>query len=107
MRSKVLARNPGIAHNSNPGTRLHINASLFIAHREGMVSTELVPYFMHYIINIEIIPLWNSISRRGKPTSFLIVNTNATDTAGIATTAGCAKKVADIIISGTDNRGQS
>src|SRR5882724_2536490 len=98
MWSEVLAGNTSITHNSNPGTRFHINASAFIAHGESMVSTQLVPYLMHYIIDIEIISLWNSIGRRSKATSFLIVYTNTTDTTGIAAATGCPEQVANIII---------
>ena len=71
-----------------------------------MISTQLVSYFMHYIIYIEIIALRNSVSRGGDATAFRTIHTNATDATRIAAATRSSKHVAYIIICFADHVGE-
>ncbi len=63
-----------------------------------MISAHLMSYFMHDIINIEIIALRYSVGRRSNSASFHPVNTNAADTARVSAAARSAEHMTDVII---------
>ena len=68
-----------------------------------MVGTQLVTDFMGYIVDVEIIALGNAICRGSDAAAFAIdcsisVDTDTTDTAGIATTTGRTEHVSDIVV---------
>ena len=62
-----------------------------------MIGAKLMAYFMHYIVDIEIITLWDPIGRGCDTTSFGTVGANATDATGITAAAGSAEHMTDII----------
>jgi len=51
-----------------------------------MIGTQLVANFVHYIIHIKIVALWNTVCRRSESFSFLSIGANTSDTTCITST---------------------
>ena len=102
MGGNVLSGDTCITHDGDAGSHFLVDTSTFQAEREGMVGTYLVANFMGYIVDVEIIALWNAICRGSDAAAFAIdrsasVDTNATDTSCIATTATRSKHMTYIV----------
>src|SRR3954468_141694 len=69
-----------------------------------MIGSQLVPYLMHHIIYVKIIPLRNAVRRGGKPAPFGFVYTYTTNTACITAAARGPEKVSNVIIGFTNDR---
>ena len=63
-----------------------------------MIGSHLMAYFMHYIVDVEIISLGYAISRRSKTAAFLIVCADTTNTTCVTTATGSSKQVPDIVV---------
>ena len=98
MRRNILACDTCITHDGDTWSNFFIYACSFIAHWESMVSAKLMTYFMNHIINIKIITLRNSISRRSNATAFRTIGTNTTNTTRVSTTTSWTKHMSNIII---------
>lgn len=105
VRCRIVACDPGVAHNGNPGAYFFILAGPFELERKGVVGAHLMPNLVHDIIDIEIISHGNPVSRRSNAASLLSVYTNTANTSRVSATAGSAKHVADIVIGLPDDVG--
>ncbi len=87
VRRHVPARDARITHDRDAGTYFLIVSGPFECVGKRMIRTQLMPDFVHDIVDIEIISHRNAISRRSNSASFLSVYANTTNTAGVSTTA--------------------
>lgn len=87
VRRYVPARDARVAHDRDAGTYFLIVPGTFECVGKRMIRTQLMPYFVRDIVDIEIISHRNAISRRRNSSSFLSVYTDTTNTAGVSTAA--------------------
>ena len=104
VRGRVEAGDTGISHDGDTGAYFTLCHGSFIGMRECVVATQLVTHFMRYVVDIKIISLRNTISRRCDASSFRrsctagnAIYTNTTDTTGVSTSARSAEHMANVI----------
>ena len=63
MRRHILAGYACITHNGDAGPHFFILTRAFKRHRKGVIGAQLVSHFVHHVIDIKIVTLWNAVSR--------------------------------------------